>query len=261
MDFKILVMIFNIIICFAIPIGSLVYFIRKKKYVKIYFVGMAVFFISQIVLRLPIMSVLARNDMNLAFIAFSSIVYILFMSFTAGLFEEVGRYIGFKVLKEKTLSFKDAIAFGIGHGGIEAMLIVGAGSIQNLLLYLFSKDIIKGEIFLGLTKETVIGIFNEASVFILSVSGIERIFAMIFHIVATIVVLYGVRVGTKKYLLLAIAIHTIFNFVGVTVTSISGVMFGQLAFLVMTIILILIAIKLKKKFEELERVEVYEKIN
>ncbi|MGL4989543.1 MAG: YhfC family intramembrane metalloprotease [Sarcina sp.] len=261
MDLKILAMIFNIAVCFVIPIGSLIYFILKKKHVKIYFVGMAVFFISQILIRLPMMSVLSTNDMYLTFIAFSPILYVLFSSFTAGLFEEVGRYIGFKMIEKKSLGFKDAIAFGLGHGGVEAMLIVGILNVQNLLLYLFSKDIIKGEMFLGFTKETITGIFSDTSIFLLSASGIERIFAMIFHIVATIVVLYGVRAGTKKYLFLAIGLHTIFNFVGVTVTSIGGVILGELSFLVMTIILVFIALKIREKFNNLEGKKVYEKVN
>ncbi|MGL4739778.1 MAG: YhfC family glutamic-type intramembrane protease [Sarcina sp.] len=261
MDLKILVMIFNIIICFGIPIGSLVFFIKKKKYVKIYFVGMAVFFISQIIIRLPIMCALATNDMYLTFSTLYPVLYVLILSFTAGLFEETGRYIGFKVIKEKTLGFKDAIAFGIGHGGIEAMLLVGMVSIQNLLLYLFSKDIIKGEFFLGYTKEAITRVFDESSVFILGIAGVERIFAMIFHIVATIVVLYSVRVAAKKYLFLAIGIHTVFNFIAVIVTSTIGIMAGQVAFLVMTIILIVLAVKLKESFEKLEGREVYEKID
>ncbi|MGL5634521.1 MAG: YhfC family intramembrane metalloprotease [Sarcina sp.] len=261
MDFKILAMLFNITICFGIPIGSLIYFIKKKNYVKFYFIGVAVFFVSQILLRLPIMSILAINDEYVAFAAFYPILYVLFLSFTAGLFEEVGRYIGGKTIKKGSIGFKECIAFGLGHGGIEAILIVGIINIQNLLLYLFSKGIIKSELFLGFTKETIVEVFNNTSPFLISLGGTERIFAIIFHIVASIIVLYGVKVGAKKYLFLGIGIHTIFNFIGVTVTSVLGVMLGQAAFLVMTIFLILLTKKMKKNFEKLDRREIYEKIN
>ena len=45
--------------------------------------------------------------------------YALFLGFTAGLFEEVGRYLAFTTILKKRLDWKNAVAFGIGHGGIE----------------------------------------------------------------------------------------------------------------------------------------------
>lgn len=45
----------NIIICFGIPMGYLIYIIRKRSGVKAFFIGALVFFISQILLRLPLL--------------------------------------------------------------------------------------------------------------------------------------------------------------------------------------------------------------
>lgn len=260
-DAKVIALFFNILVCFGIPIASFVYFAKKKKCMKIYIVGMLVFFVSQILLRIPIINnILPLSDSYSMFMATNPIVYMLFLSFTAGLFEETGRFIGFKCIKNKKLSFTDAIAFGFGHGGIEAMMLVGVTGINNLLLYWFSKGVIAGESFLGFTKEMAISTFEEIGVGFILTAGIERIFAITFHIVASIIVLYAVRSSKKIYVFLAMLIHTVFNFIAVILMSMLGVFYAELSLFIAAIILVFVGKYFKKKFDDLE-VESYEKIN
>ena len=53
--------------------------------------------------------------------------YLIFLGFTAGLFESVGRWVGYKWWFRNSLPYDWAhgVAFGIGHGGIEAVALVG----------------------------------------------------------------------------------------------------------------------------------------
>lgn len=53
----------NILICFGIPFGYLLYAIKKRKNLKPFFIGALVFFISQILLRIPLITyVLPKFD-------------------------------------------------------------------------------------------------------------------------------------------------------------------------------------------------------
>src|SRR5699024_11615386 len=62
------------------------------------------------------------------------LVYAIYASLGAGVFEERGRFIGFRFLLKKFCGWKDGIAYGIGHGGIESMLVVGMIASSNIVL-------------------------------------------------------------------------------------------------------------------------------
>ena len=55
-------------------------------------------------------------------------------SFTAGLFEETGRLVVMLLLLKAFHRLADGLAFGLGHGGLEAMLLVGLTYVSNLVL-------------------------------------------------------------------------------------------------------------------------------
>ena len=50
----------------------------------------------------------------------------------AALFEETGRYIAMRFLV-KPMDFPNAFMYGAGHGGVEAMLLCGVASINNIV--------------------------------------------------------------------------------------------------------------------------------
>ena len=98
---------------------------KAKILSGISFTGAAVFILFQLVTRIPLIQlVLPGMDWYKETIQSNIWTYGLFLGFTAGLFEEVGRYLAF-ILILKNLDWKNAVAFGIGHGGIEAILLVG----------------------------------------------------------------------------------------------------------------------------------------
>lgn len=48
-------------------------------------------------------------------------------------FEETGRLIAMKFWMKKWLDFPNALMYGIGHGGVEAILLGGLSGISNLV--------------------------------------------------------------------------------------------------------------------------------
>lgn len=194
---KCICIIINIIICFGIPLGYLVYIIATKKAsAKYYFCGVMVFLVSQVFLRLPIIEkLLPKMDWYLFMQNVYPVIYCIFLGITAGIFEECGRYIGFKVFLKNNRTLENGIAFGMGHGGIEAMLIAGLSNVQELILILNGND----------------AILRNSGYFQILSSGIERISCIAIHVGLTLIVLYGVKIGKKRYLLLAILIHGIID--------------------------------------------------
>src|SRR4051794_20280934 len=85
------------------------------------FAGAPVFFVSQVVLRFPWQIPLAhsmyRHPRWL-------IQFLLLSSLTAGLFEETGRWLGYRFLLWEATR-RTGTMFGLGHGGLESILLAG----------------------------------------------------------------------------------------------------------------------------------------
>jgi uncharacterized membrane protein YhfC len=205
--------IINIIICFGIPIGYLIYLIMtKRKNLKSYFCGALVFLISQIFLRIPIIqNVLPKMNWYISLTAFYPIIYCIFLGITAGIFEEVGRFLGFRFLLKKNRTWRDGIAFGIGHGGIEAILFTGISSIRNLIfLVALNQGNFDSNKF-GISEDQIRRMFESITNINVLFAGIERISAITIHVGLSLMVLYGINSRRKAYLFLAVLIHGIID--------------------------------------------------
>ena len=128
-----------IVLTFAVslllPPAFLVFYALRHKKQGIWsawLLGAAGFFVPQILIRFPILAALSRTDGFVAFAQAHPLIYGFALAFTAGLFEVVGRYAVARGLK-KNLSYNRALAAGLGHGGIEAILITGLAYVSNLV--------------------------------------------------------------------------------------------------------------------------------
>lgn len=126
-----------IFLCFAIPIGGFIYLSVKKKHVaKPFFIGMLVFFVFQMVIRLPVIQLVLPQTAWFIAMSRNPWLYGLFMGGTAAITEELERYIAVRFWLKKNRRYADGIAYGLGHGGIEAMLLIGVNNIANLFIVL-----------------------------------------------------------------------------------------------------------------------------
>ena len=181
-----------IFLCFAIPVGGFVYLsVRKKHVVKPFFIGMLVFFIFQMVIRLPIIQIVLPQTAWFLSMSRNPWLYGLFMGGTAAIAEEFGRYIAVRFLLKKNRPY------GLGHGGIEAMLLIGVNNIANLIVLL------DGQSFLA---PVIAAQLSYAAVF---TAIFERVCAMALQIGLSRLVFYYVRSKKWRYLGYALVIHTI----------------------------------------------------
>ena len=133
------------------------------------------------------------------------------------MFEEVGRYLAFRFLLKRYTNRRDAVTYGIGHGGIEAILVLGLTAINNIAIAQLVNSGSIETITNGLTgvqldqvqaQIAAIASFGAAN---LLLGLAERAIAMTLHISLSVVVFRAVRQRKAGYLGLAVALHALFD--------------------------------------------------
>lgn len=199
--------LFCILVSFGVPLAALIMAVKKKDcYVKPFFIGALTFFVSQILLRMPILQLwLANQSWFMVLPIQNPWLYSLLLGFSASVFEEIGRYLAFRFLLKKNLRWFDGVVFGAGHGGIEAILLVGINYIVMLFLY-------------GGTP-------GDPSMILFA--GLERLSAMASHIGMSMLVLQSVRKRSPIYLVMALLIHGVMDS-GIGILQIYGFQTGAI---------------------------------
>lgn len=198
---------FTLLVSLLLPLFiSIFLIIRSKSYFKPIIVGVLTFLIFQVFTRIYILQVILPTQVWYILFTYDyPILYAFLLSLTAGLFEEIGRYIMMKYILRK-MDIKKALAFGLGHGGIEAILFVGIALVLTNPMLIDSQQLL--------------------------MSGLERFSAIIFHLGFSVLVYQMIFKSKKFNLLYAISLHTLVNFVsvvlmmnGVNMWIIEGVLF------------------------------------
>ena len=188
--------LFTFIAAFILPVGAAVWFsVKKKGYLKPVLLGVATFtFFQGIRLTLNTLVIAPMPSMTLISIT-KPLLYFTFFGVTAALFEEGGRFIVMRLYMKNRHRLADGIAFGIGHGGIEAVALVGL----NAFIMLITKNSVAdpGNLFAG---------------------GVERILVMIIQIAFSVMVLKAVTLKKPLWLLLAFVLHTVLD-AGLVITA------------------------------------------
>lgn len=232
----------------------LVLCIRKKVSVVPMFLGAAAFFVSQLCLRIPILRVLSAQSWFKAF-ALNTVPYIIMLSFTAGLFEESARYLCAGCFLKKHRLFRDAISFGLGHGFCEVILLTGMAQINNII---YSAAINNGT-FQTLTKALPAAQGQQLLSTMLAVRPeqvylgiLERVFAVTFHIFASVLIFKGAKEHKVHFYFFAIMAHTVFNIVGVLLTQYVNMWAGEGSMLIFAAAALFLIFKMKPSFNQPE---------
>ena len=212
-------LVITVILMIAIPVVFFLYWRRKHRQqtrISWLVAGMAGFMLSARVLELGVhyCCVIADNPVS-RFINGSTAVYVLYGITMAGVFEECGRHIMLKHFLKKNRTRENAVLYGIGHGGVEALAVV----LPSILLYLaaavlFSTESTENALrALNITEETAAAALptvQAAAAFdygMMAMNTIERLLAMLLHIALTVIVYAGIVRERKAFLPLAILLH------------------------------------------------------
>lgn len=127
--------------CFALPVALLFWWrVTHRAKLTPFFVGALTFVVFALALEPLAHRYFVLGDSAAArAINANPYLYMLYGGLAAGLFEETGRYVAFRFLltKRRFPERVNAVACGIGHGGVEAMLTQGAAWVAYLVLALY----------------------------------------------------------------------------------------------------------------------------
>ena len=230
-----------------VPVGTLIVLGIKRKISGLpLLLGAISFFLSQFVLRMPLISMLSGQDWYQA-LAAKFILYVLFLSFSAALFEESARLGGALLLKKHRI-YKDVISFGLGHAFCEVILLVGIANVSNALMCLSINSV--GVSMLPTEQmEPILVWLAGTSTMDIWLGILERFIAVIFHIFATVLVFTGVTKKKTRYYFFAIFVHTAFNLSAVLLAQFAGIIVSEIVLFIAALAMGFYVIKRREDFD------------
>lgn len=204
--------------------------LRGKIDPKPMFLGAGAFFVSQICLRIPILQALSSQGWFHTF-ALNTIPYTIFLSVTAGLFEESARYVCARFLLRKNRALRDAAAFGLGHGFCEVILLVGLTQVNNIIY----ASMINSGTFQAMTKllpgaagKQILSALLALTPALILVSIWERVSTVLFHLFATVLIFQGVRKRRIGYYFIAVGMHALTDFGSVSLAKYGNIWISEI---------------------------------
>lgn len=199
---------------------------------KVIGIGALAFALSQMLIRVPAVQViqyLLRDELKASAVLMN--VWIVVLSITAGLFEETARLIAFKYPLKDRQTWKDALGFGVGHGGLESALLVGGLALIGLInvVVLSQMDVSK----LPLQPEQLEQVrAAKAQIAALRwweplLGAYERVCAMLIHISMTVVVLQRFLRDQRRWYWFAVGFHALANLATVLMAREMGSVAGE----------------------------------
>ena len=180
---------------------------------RLYFIGFATFIGSQI-LHIPF-NWLILNRLELiptdTAVLSNLIILSLFLGLSAGVFEEVARYLTYRYWAKDARTWSQGMMLGAGHGGIEAILLGSLGLLNFVILWGMSQgqfqSLIPAEQ-MGLVNEQIDAMFGVPW-YMAVLGAVERAFALCLHLAFSVMVLQVFLRKNIGWLILAILWHAL----------------------------------------------------
>ncbi len=229
----------------AIPVVLYVVFRKKGANHLPFWIGCITFVLFALVLERLVYVLLMKLPLWTA-ITGNVWIYGLVGGLMAGVFEETGRLVAFvSVLRKKRGNDVNALMYGAGHGGIEAVILMSATMVINLIFSLQSNAGIASP--LG-TASAALSLAATPSWMFLA-GAVERLSAVAIHVSLSVLVWFAAKNSKKFWLFpLAILLHLLVDAVAVILSG-SGVNVWiiEAAVFVITVGLVFLAIAVWKK--------------
>ncbi len=214
--------LFNVLLMVAIPLALGVILARRFQVEwRIFLFGAGAFIGSQIVqlpfnryVLSPLTEPLGLPDLGGGL---SLLLVALLFGLSAGVFEEVARYLVYRIWLRESLTKWDGLMFGAGHGGLESILF---GGIAGLFLFQMityrnaDLSVVVPAEQLELARAQIEA-YWAAPWYAVLLSAVERIFAICFHLSASLLVLQTFVRRNPTWLAAAIGWHVILDTVAV----------------------------------------------
>jgi uncharacterized membrane protein YhfC len=241
-------MVLSFILAMAVPIVAAIY--MKRKYdgkLICTMIGIAAFVVFALLLEqlLHVLGAVAFGD-NLTR---NPVLYAIYGGLAAALCEETGRFLSMKLLMKKTLFKENAVMYGIGHGGAEAIILIVVSFLPNLMTSIMINNGSLEEALSGLEPAAREQTINELSVLWESPSaefylaGIERVTAFLLQLCLSYIVYLAVRYKNTKCYFIAFVIHFIVDAGIIQLREFMSVYIVETIFLIFTLVLAYFTLK------------------
>lgn len=268
-------MSFTLVITLVLPLIVLtVYaFLNKgKKVLSAWFLGAAGFVVFQMMLRTPILSYVSTLPGFETLISKHYILYAIILGVSAALFEVAAR-LSVAVIMSDRLTFQRGMAAGLGHGGIEAMLVVGLTYANNMLYTGMINDgtydtLIQEGLAAGMDVTSLYEVKDallNTPFYLFGLSGFERLLTMTCHLAMSLAICYFVsKKQPVKGALIVFAFHALIDtgsgilsglstpYMGEPVSEGVGYVLTYGFLIVMTAVAVWAILKLKEHWESEE---------
>ena len=206
---SILAILFTMAFSIVFPIGIMLYFRKMGGKWKTFLIGAATFIVFAMVLESILHNLIFLTPLW-AILQGNIWLYGLYGGLAAGVFEETGRFLAFKFVLKNEREPVVALSYGIGHGGAEAILLLGVTMVSNLVLTaMASAGKITDPAMLEMAEQltsTPAGMFLWAA--------FERASAIILHVSLSVLVFAAVKMpGKKGFFPAAVLIHAAADFI------------------------------------------------
>ncbi len=242
-------MIFTLVVSIGVPIVlMIVWKVKTKASLVPFVIGAGTFIVFALILESIMHQIVlgATGDS----ITGNVWLYALYGGLAAGVFEETGRLVSMKFLMKKSLSKENGIMYGIGHGGIEAIIIIGLSYISNLAMTFVINSGMVDTIKTGIPEADqavmqAVDALVTTPAWQFACAGIERVSAITLHICLSYFVYRAVKDSKWIYYILAVAIHAFVDAGTVLLLGTSaGVLLVEVLLIVFDVILVVIVVRI-----------------
>lgn len=220
---SIVAMCISAVLCIAIPIVLLFIFRKKGADIPPFFVGCLVFFVFAMILEQIVHTVVLGTPAGKT-IQNNLWILGIYGGLMAGLFEETGRLVAFKLpLKKFREKNVNALMYGAGHGGCEAFLIFALTMISNMVISVMINTGAIAIINAQLPADQVELFFEQVQPLTTTAPGmyfvglIERVLAIAFHICLSVLVWFAVKKNKTILYVISILLHAVMDFIAVVI--------------------------------------------
>ena len=215
---------------------------------RLYFIGFATFIGSQI-LHIPfnwlVLNRLGWLPTDTAVLS-NLIILSLFLGLSAGVFEEVARYLTYRYWAKDARTWSQGMMLGAGHGGIEAILLGSLGLLNFAILFGLSQgqfgSLIPADQ-MELVNAQIDAMFGVPW-YMAVLGAVERAFALCLHLAFSVMVLQVFLRKNIGWLILAILWHALVDATAVFAVTTWDALITELLIGVLALISVAIIYKL-----------------
>lgn len=244
------------VLSILIPLAALIVLKIKRRSTSLIaaLIGIGTFIVFALILEQLLHTVM------LPLVSGNVLSYALYGSLAAGIFEETGRFVANKTLMKNNFSTENAVMMGIGHGGCEAVIVLGINlftfaacgfmvndqGIDAVVTTLAAGDPEAAKNVTAQLKQVAAYNFGTMALGIY-----ERIVAMVLHVSLSVVVYKSVSAGKTALFPLAILLHAAMDFpVALYQTGTVSLVFMYIYITIFTAATAAFAVHIAKKYPD-----------